>query len=633
MKMKKLLCVFMAVVMLMGALSVSVFAADEKNVTLVSDTVKAVIALPVSPTAQERYAAETLQTYLQKITGQKIQAVNYSKDLKAPAICVGGVTEKSDAGEGGYTITENDGIVFINGGGLRGTIYGAYGFLEKYCNCRWYTNDLEVIPESKTVTVPKNLEYEYKPFFEYTETDWECGTNPTFKVANYVNGGAYYPLSYEKGDAIRYISNFCHTLTSEFCSANSYYESHPEYFALRDGKRVKDQLCLTNPDVLRIIKDEVLDLCRRKHDPSQALQIVSLTQADNQNYCTCDKCKALDKENGSHSGTMITFVNEVAKAVKSAGYDNIGIDTFAYQYTRQAPSNVVPEKNVIVRLCSIECCFGHPLDDPKCKENTAFMQDLRNWAKICDRIYIWDYTTNYSETYNIFPDFGTLQRNMQVFYENHAKGIYEEGAYYYKACDGEFAALRSYLLCKLMQNPYMDYDAEMNGFLKAYYGDGWQSIREFIDLCTQKGVTKNKHLQIYQAAKDSLPGFKMKDIKHCNELWENAEKLAQNETCLKNVQRSELCWRYWKCANRRSEFAPVQPLLKRMKLQEQLYNDMVSFGGTCLGEGTRMRDFSELQSMILLRIPIKWSTRYEDWVWKLLDPMIVTLYNFFTSAR
>ncbi len=51
-------------------------------------------------------------------------------------------------------------------------------------------------------------------------------------------------------------------------------------------------------------------------------------------YCTCENCKAIDDANGAHSGTMITFVNRIAREVKSAGYDNAAIDTFACKYTR-----------------------------------------------------------------------------------------------------------------------------------------------------------------------------------------------------------------------------------------------------------------------------------------------------------
>ena len=44
------------------------------------------------------------------------------------------------------------------------------------------------------------------------------------------------------------------------------------------------------------------------------------------------------------------------------------------------------------------------------------------------------------------------------------KGIYQQGVYYIAQSNGEFGELKTYLLSKLMQNPYCDYYAEMDGY-------------------------------------------------------------------------------------------------------------------------------------------------------------------------
>ena len=64
----------------------------------------------------------------------------------------------------------------------------------------------------------------------------------------------------------------------------------------------------------------------------------------------------------------------------------------------------------------------------------------------------------------------------------------------------EFGEMRTYLLSKLMQDPYCDYEAEMNGYLEAVYGAGWQNIREFIDIMTEHAVTDSQHLYNYTQA-------------------------------------------------------------------------------------------------------------------------------------
>ena len=60
------------------------------------------------------------------------------------------------------------------------------------------------------------------------------------------------------------------------------------------------------------------------------------------------------------------------------------------RYTRPAPKITKPRPNVIIRLCSIECDFAHPLTHPT---NDAFREDMDQWAKLSKRTYIWNYVT------------------------------------------------------------------------------------------------------------------------------------------------------------------------------------------------------------------------------------------------
>lgn len=514
-------------------------------------------------------AGDTLSRYMKEITGKEFPVSAEGEGLGFS------LSYDTEIPDNGYVVQTGENEVLITGSGTRGVIHGVYAFLEKYCGCDWYTSTLYSIPKNEALTIPQGEKTEYTPYFEYTDTDWVSPRDVEYSLANGLNGSPYRKIPAELGGTVTYISNFCHTLTTQFCASETYFDEHPEYFALHTGIRVPDQLCLTNERVYEIVRDEVLELLREKHNPDESLQIISLTQHDNQKMCQCSDCKRIDDENGSHSGTMISFVNRIAKDVKAAGYDNVAIDTFAYQYTRKAPTAVVPEDNVIVRLCTIECCFAHALDDAECTENVALMEDLSDWSKICNRIYVWDYTTNYANTLGIFPDFGVLQRNMQVFYENNVVGIYEEGNYYMSSCDGEFGELRAYLLSKLMQNPYIDYDAYMNEFLEAYYGAGWENIREFIDMTIEKPVPEGEHLMIYVPMNETL-SFNKDDIKKADELWENAKEQAQTDTHKNNVIRSEICWRLWKAYNDYDKSS-----------SEQLVSDIKALGITVTSESDK----------------------------------------------
>ncbi|MBO5935584.1 MAG: DUF4838 domain-containing protein [Clostridia bacterium] len=569
----KKLCLILSLILMMTSL-MPIFSSAQEVVS------GGYIVLADKNDARLIAAGDTLAKYMKQITGKDFPVAEDGEGLKFT------LGYSADIPDNGYVIETKENEVAITGNGTRGVIHGVYGFLEKYCDCHWYTSTLCSIPENRNLTIPAGEKTEYKPFFEYTDTDWTSPRDTEYSLANGLNGNTYRQIPSELGGTVDYLSGknaagkdasgFAHTLGSLFCSKEAYFESHPEYFALHDGIRQSEQLCLTNEDVYNLVLAEVMTILEEKHNPDASLQIISLTQGDsgeNAKMCQCPDCKAIDDENGSHSGTMITFVNRIAKAVKDAGYDNVAIDTFAYRYTRKAPSKVVPAENVIVRLCTIECCFAHSLDDTTCSANRELMADLEDWSEICKRIYVWDYTTNYAHTLGIFPDFGVLQKNMQIFYEHNVVGVYEEGNYYMAQCDGEFGELRAYLLSKLMQNPYLNYNQTMDGFLKAYYGKGWENIRQFIDLTTNKAAKDNAHLKIYHTMGQTL-AFSEEDIAEADTLWENAKNAAETEEQLNNIKRSEISWRYWKAFNCYNKEA-----------NDQLIADIKAMGITMVCEG------------------------------------------------
>ncbi len=622
--MKKILSVVLA--MIIGALSVPFTAFAAENGFKVYESV---IVVSADASATDIYASQRLKHYLDRITGKNIEIVT-NNDSSEYEICVGATrraeNDFSESADGSYIITSTDKRIIINGAGNKGTINGVYAFLEKFCGCHWYETQVIIAPENSTLTVPADINVEYTPFFEYTETDTASSRDIEFSLANGLTGSAYRDFTAEQGAAVEYLGRFCHTMTTFFCKSETYFDEHPEYFALRNGKRTPNQLCLTNEKVKDIVTAEVLELLESEHNPDADIQIVSLTQHDNFDYCQCNNCKAIDDENGSQSGTMITFVNEIARRVKEHGYDNVVFDTFAYQYTRKAPTKVVPREDVIVRLCSIECCFGHTLDDPKCEQNVDFMNDLREWGKICNRIYIWDYVHNYANTLCIFPNFGVLQRNIQIFYENNAKGLYEEGNYYIDNSDAEFAEMRTYLLSKLMQNPYLDYEAEMDGYLNGVYGPGGCYIREFIDIITEHAVTDSKHLSIYQSAENTLYNMTDEDVEKCNELWEKAKTVAEDDEQLQQIRRTELSWRYWKAANKRGEFSRCQFPYVWMSEGEKLHNDLKEMNAVLFSEGgTNL--LSDCELLYLYRVAYKWTVVYEEWFWDVLNPLAVGFYK------
>lgn len=556
-----------------------------------------VVVIADNPAATVVSAADILTDYINRTTGVTLPTVSVSAYTAGKKIVLSNTAADLDfidgnpaaidaaLGKEGFLIRTHEGNIYIIGGN-RGVLYGTYGFLEKFAGCHWYAESCVVVPQTTKFEVPVDIDVQEVPLIGYRETDWLSPRNPEYCVANRINGNRRYIYDSMGGNE-GYTEGFCHTFAQRL-PKERYWDTDREIYAVSniDGQRSADQLCLTNPRTVELM---CLEIDRIMADHPNA-NLISLTQNDGAGYCVCSECKALDEAEGSHAGTMISFVNAVADYTKDK-YPDLMLDTFAYYYTRTPPKTVKPRDNVVVRLCSYECCFAHPISDPDCPRNVAFANDLKTWGSISKNVSIWDYTTNYSHLNGPFPNFGVLQANMQYFVENNAVGIYEEGNYYADISNSEFADLRSYLLARLMWEPYLDYDAEMDGFLQAYYGDGWQYIREYIDMTTAKTGNNGLHTTIGSEMNDrAVLNLKPNEIDYINNLWAKAKELASNDYYLTNVRRSEISWRYWKANNRFSEYSVVGNPFGWYTENGKLYKDFKAFGIMRIREARALSD-------------------------------------------
>ena len=564
-----------------------------------------VIVISEKASAAEKNAAMKLQQYLSEISGHKLSIISDTAEENPKEIIIGKTNregksytiDRANLGDDGVVIKTAGEKIVLSGAEKRGAVYAVYTFLEEYFDCHWFTYDLKVIPTRDRLEIPKNIDYEYIPPITFRETDWiSPARSNEYKAANKLNDNVYGHISEEYGSGISYAGSFAHTLQSLVPS--SYFDEEPTIFALgvKSGERTTDQPCLTNPKTLEIAIENV----RKWLDQNPNAQIISVTQNDNQNYCVCENCRKVDEEEGSHAGTMLRFVNAIADNIKN-DYPNVMVDTFAYQYTRTAPKITVPRDNVIVRLCSIECKFSTPLDSGVCKENDKFVKDIKEWSKICKNLFVWDYTTNYSNYLAPFANFDVLQENLQFFAENNVIGVYEEGNYQAASSDGEFAELRCYLLAKLMWDPYCDIDKCMYDFCEAYYGDGAQGIVDFINFIDENSgfaidlqnwwiLPIPNNIKIHDglrinASATSQSTLRMSRCKidEVDAMWQKAKDGANTPEQLENVQRSELCWRYWKACSKVGEFS-IFDQDKRIAENEKLFNDFQKFGITRLCE-------------------------------------------------
>lgn len=509
------------------------------------------IILGGCPDPAERYAVEELSRFLHEITGAVYPVL---EDPESAAVCQIRIgyrlcVEQTDAvvdfaklGSDGFVIITRDQRIMIAGNSPRGTLNGVYTFLENQLGCRWFAPGVSRIPPRNRIDIPILTE-EHVPALEYREAYLYDGLDANWAARNRLNGQAY-GLKDRHGQGIRY-ARFVHTF-NEIASPDDWYDGHPEYFSLVDGKRLRrhTQLCLTNPAVLALAVQKVKQWLTEQPEAT----IVSVSQNDCYNPCTCDQCRAVDEYEGSHSGTLIRFVNAVAEAIADE-YPQVFVDTLAYQYTRKAPLHVTPHPRVIVRLCSIECCFSHPLDvcrtvswpfNQMAPPDTAFAEDLRDWSRICDRIYIWDYVTNFAHYLEPFPNLRVLAPNLRFFADHHVRGVFEQGNY--QSGGGDFAPLKAYVLTKLLWNPRLDSEALMAEFAEGYYGQSADYILAYIRLLHDACEQSDTHLGIYDPPMHVYLTPEL--LNQAESIFDDAERAAENEVVLQRVKTARIPLQY-----------------------------------------------------------------------------------------
>ena len=484
-----------------------------------------VIVQQAGATLPEQTAAKDLADYLQQVTGAPF-AVQQSTNISAVperAIIVGpGPVAQSlfpeialdKLGPEEFVIRAKGQRLLLAGGRPRGTLYAVYRFLEEQCGVRWWTPWATNVPHHATLLIPE-LDVREKPAFEYREPFWLAGFDPPWKARNGANG-EHSRIPAELGGCIIY-KGFAHTLYP-LVPPEKYFDAHPEWYSLINGKRTHDhaQLCLSNPELRDFVVGRVKEWLRESPDA----EIISITQNDWQGACQCPDCKVIDDAEGSPSGSMIAFVNYIAEKI-GPEFPNVAVDTFAYQYTRKPPKTLKPRPNVIVRLCSIECNFRAPLDDPS---NAAFLADLEGWSKVCRRLYIWDYVTDFSNYLLPHPNWFTLGPNARLFQQYGVKGVFEEGAY--EGYGAEMSELRAWLLAQLLWNPQQDDLALIQEFLDGYYGKAAaKPILGYLDLLY--GASKGFYLACYTRPNAPFRTFQV--LAEAERLWQQAEKAAAGD--------------------------------------------------------------------------------------------------------
>ena len=385
----------------------------------------------------------------------------------------------------GFVILREDAKLFILGRIPRATLYGVYDFLELELGVRFLAPKVNHVPHHATLECDVTSR-KYDPPLEYrniySDAEWA--------VRNRLNATwGWCPMRVMLGGC-EYIGRSNHTLPV-LLPHDEHFDRNPEYFAFIDGKRRKRTVpsgahrahpCLTNPDVLRIVVENVRKTIEnyRKHpgmyNPHSQI-VVPVEYDDHDQVCQCAKCRTVNREEGTDGGTLFRFLNAVAEAIEK-DYPNVSIGALAYQATEGPPKKTRLRQSVIIRFAPIKSDFARAFDDPKSERNRASYRNLLAWSKATDRFHAWYYITNFSPFMTPFPDLRGLAANFRLLHRHGMRGLFTESSY---SPGPSLRPLRHYLVAKLMWRPGTDARGTIEEFCRLYYGKGGRAVLEYVD--------------------------------------------------------------------------------------------------------------------------------------------------------
>lgn len=413
--------------------------------------------------AESQEAARTLKNYLEKALGTKFEITS---DISTnQGIFIGSFKSKpnpylSQIRDGGFSIFTSQGDLYIEGKGRTGTLNGMYTFLEKVAGISMLAPSVVIFPESKDLIINRNLKLIENPAFILRDINNDLALKDDFRKWHKLNN-----MKHNPDWGLIYHTFFKLVPPGEF------FAQHPEYYSLRQGKRVKRQLCMSNSSLPKVVADRLQQ--EIKSNPDATFWFVS--QEDNNDFCECTICKQRYEKYGSPSGLLIEFINKIAN-----NFPEKKLVTLAYNKTLKPPKEIKPLDNVVICFAPINA--SHNLGYAEDLENKKILSYFKDWKKLSSNLMFWDYWVGFGDVLLPFPNIPTLQANMKFFQENAVQYVYEEGI---NQKGGELKELKTYLLARLLWDPNIDLEKEIQFFCDHFYGPAASEVSSYIKLSRQ----------------------------------------------------------------------------------------------------------------------------------------------------
>ena len=338
-----------------------------------------------------------------------------------------------------------------------------------------------------------------------------------------------------------------------------------------------DNPCYSDPDNIAMLMEHIGELLELRPD----ISMIGLIQNDSHIYCRCERCMEIYRAAGSRCGTVMNIVNIACETFED-NFPNLKFATWAYTWGYRPPENVILHKNSVVYFNTLVYCFSHDYRDMNCKYNRVAEDYLTKWSDIAGHVFLWDHSGSGSTQLTPCVDLDSILHNARFFAEHGLDGVFLNAANTHSKSRyfSDFNVLRGYLFGRVYRNSYMsdeEYYYHMDSFLRAFYGEGWKPLREYIDLISKLGENHCRQNNTYTSE-----CFDYGEVAAASEkidaLWEEAKSKTADGEQIRRIEHEQVSWTYLRqCALHGPQYVNGSDA-DRAEYEEnnrKLYDDMI----------------------------------------------------------
>ena len=467
----------------------------------------------------EKFAAQELKRYLQKITGRDFKILRWGggersrmpADLAKPAevyIAVGqseltATLDTAQLGTEQYLIDVTSERLAIVGGPARqrGVLYGVYEVLERL-GVRWYRPEPwgEHVPRRQRVTLSIGTTVVAVPDYEYRSTlagGFQRYRQPTLEQSDQASLWAVRNrLNFDADEEPRFGGRMAPAFDHiyyQLIPVEDYFDAHPEYFCFYQGARRRVnpdggvrpsnptglQLCLSNPDLQQLFASKIISRAQGRTDLDSVT--FSISPNDGCPFCECAQCQALDDpaDPESMSNRVCAFSNRVARLVARA-VPEARLSLQAYSAWTRPPTIVERiEPNIVIHLCLINqwADYTKTWHAPAPNWNHETRQVIARWKQLgVSAVYTYEYWSGYGWQ-GPLPLVRTMADRIRNYRELNIRGIYNESHPHWGP-----QGLELYMCARLLWNPDLDLERELALYYHNYYGPAAAPMKAYHEL-------------------------------------------------------------------------------------------------------------------------------------------------------